>query len=136
MIAKRRGPGAGNAGASKKNAPLKSESTNNRACRNAQQRNPRKPGENRAGAGARRSHVVYDGQQLLGRFIFNEATNQAVAWNAARQFLGRFGGFKAASRAISRAAVTEWRRAEARRRLDDPTPSFVSGLPEHFLRRG
>src|SRR5262249_36090248 len=115
MIAKQRGPGAGNTGASKKNTSLKSESTNHPARRHAQRRNPGRPGENRAGASTRGSYAVYDGQRLLGHFIFNKATHQALAWNVSRQFLGRFDSYKAASRAISRAAVTERQRGEALR---------------------
>jgi hypothetical protein len=78
-------------------------------------------------ASKRRSYSVYIGRQLLGRVVLNQATNLALAWDPARRFLGRFEGSKAASIAIGQAAV--------RRRLDDPHPEFVTGLPEHFLRR-
>jgi hypothetical protein len=134
MTAKERGPDAGNTGASEKNAPLKSKIDNSQASRRTQRKNGKRA-ENRARASTRRSYAVYDGQQMLGRIVLNEATNQSWAWNAARQFLGRFDSYKAASRAISRAAVTEWQRVEARQRLDDPHPPFATGLPEHFLRR-
>jgi hypothetical protein len=135
MASKKRGLGTANTEAPPKNAPLKSNFYNNQARRRTQRKNPRGPGETRAGASTRRSYAVYYGQRLLGHFIVNEATNQALAWNASRQFLGRFDGYKAASRAINRAAVTERQRAEARRRLDDPNPPFASGLPEHFRGR-
>ena|SRR5579864_7433938 len=85
----------------------------------------------------RRRLSVYDGRLRLGDFIWNEATQQALAWNAARQFVGQFGSYQAASRAIGRATVTARQAAEARLRLDDPNPPFVTGLPQHFfLRRG
>ena len=121
MASRKRGLGTASTEASRKNAPLKID--NSRA-------------ENRARASTRRSYIVYDGQQLLGRFIFNETTNKAWAWNASREFIGRFDGYKGASRAISQAAVTEWQRVEARQRLHDPHPPFATGLPEHFLRSG
>jgi hypothetical protein len=105
----KRGPGAGDTGASKKSAPLKSKTDGSQRSRRRQRNNPRRLAENRAGASTRRPYAVYDGQQLLGRLILNEATKQALAWNASRQFLGRFDGYKAAARAISRAAVSEWR---------------------------
>jgi hypothetical protein len=133
MTAKQRGPGAGNTEAPKKNAPIKSKPDNSQASRKAQRRK-REPAENRVAA--RRAYSVYDGRVWLGTFIWNERTQQALAWNASRQFVGRFGSYNAAARAIGRAAVTSWQTAEARRRLNDPNPPFVTGLPEHFLRRG
>jgi hypothetical protein len=133
MIAKTRGPGDGVTEAPKNNAPIKSKPDNNQARRRAQRRK-REPAENRRSA--RREYVVYDGQRLLGIFIFNDVTRQALAWNARRKFIGRFVGYQAAARAISQAAVTELQAAEARRPLDDPNPPFVTGLPSHFLRRG
>jgi hypothetical protein len=84
----------------------------------------------------RRRFSVYDGRRRLGDFIWNEATRQALAWDASRRLVGRFGSYQAAARAISRAAVTARKAVEARRRLDDPTTPFTSGLPKHFLRRG
>jgi hypothetical protein len=77
-------------------------------------------------ASKRHSYAVYIGRQLLGRIVLNEATNLALAWDPARRFLGRFEGRKNAESAIEQ--------AEIRRRLDDPRPAFVTGLPEHFLR--
>jgi hypothetical protein len=136
MASTKRGPATGNSEASDKNAPLKSKTDRRQRSRRRQRNNPRRLAENRAGASARRPYAVYDGQQLLGHFILNEATKQALAWNASRQFLGRFDGYKAASRAISRAAVTERQRTEAFRRLHDPHPPFASGLSEHFLSVG
>jgi hypothetical protein len=47
----------------------------------------------------RRRFSVYDGQVWLGDFIWNEATAEALAWNASRRFVGRFGSFQAAARA-------------------------------------
>src|SRR5216684_4801961 len=134
MTAKQRGPGAGNTEAPKKNAPIKSKPDNIQANRRAQRRK-REPAENRVSA--RREYAVSVGQRLLGSFIFNEATKQALAWNARRKFIGRFVGYQAAARAISRAAITERQAEDARRRLNDPNPPFVTGLPSHFLlRRG
>ena len=92
--------------------------------------------ENRPGASTRRAYVVYNGQQLLGSFVLNEATDEALAWNASRCFVGQFKGYKAAARGTRRAAATEQHAAEARRRLADPNPPFVTGLSEHFLRHG
>ena len=136
MASKKRGLGIANTEASRKNAPLKSKIDNSQASRRTQRRNRRRPAENRARASTRRSYAVYDGQQLLGRIILNQASNQTWAWNAARQFLGRFDAYNAAARAISQAAITEWQRLEARRRLDDPHPPFATGLPEHLFGRG
>jgi hypothetical protein len=80
--------------------------------------------------------AVCDGTTALGAIIWNERTRLALAWTASRKFVGRFGSYQAAARAISRTAVTARQEAEARRRLDDPNPPFVTGLPAHFLRRG
>jgi hypothetical protein len=135
MASTTRGPGAGNTEASEKNAPLKSKPDNSQASRRTQRRK-HDPAENRAGVGTRRAYAVYDGRVWLGTYIWNERTQQALAWKASRQFVGRFGSFRAAARAIGRAAITERQVADARRRLDDPNPPFVTGLPEHFLRRG
>src|SRR5215468_9376866 len=134
MASTKRGPAAGNSEASDKKAPLKSKTDSSQRSRRSQRNNPRRFAENRGGASTRRPYAVYAGQQLLGRFILNEATKQALAWNASRKFLGRFDGYKAASMAISRAAVTERQRAEALRRLHDPHPPLASGLSERFLR--
>src|SRR5215470_14959420 len=112
MASTKRGPAAGNSEAPDKNAPLKRKTDSSQRSRRRQRNNPRRLAEDRAGASARRLYAVYDGQQLLGHFILNEATKQVLAWNASRQFLGRFDGYKAASRAISRAAVTQRQRAE------------------------
>lgn len=84
----------------------------------------------------RQRFSVYDGRLWLGDFIWNEATCEALAWNASRRFVGRFGSFQTAARAIGQTAITARRVAEARRRLDDPRPAFQSGLPEHFMRCG
>jgi hypothetical protein len=74
-------------------------------------------------ASKRHAYSVYIGRQLLGRIVLNEGTGLALAWDhPARHFLGRFEGRKQAETAIMR------------RRLDDPRPPFVTGLPEHFLR--
>jgi hypothetical protein len=136
MASKKRGLGTANTEAPRKNAPLKCNSNNSETIRSAQRRNPCRPVENRADASTRRDYSVYDGRVLLGTFVWNERTQQALAWNAARRFVGRFGSFKAAARAIGRAAITERQAAEARRRLADPHPPFATGLPEHFLGRG
>jgi hypothetical protein len=134
MTVKQRGPGAGNTEAPKKNAPIKSKPDNSQASRKAQRRK-REPAENRVAA--RCAYSVYDGRVWLGTFIWNERTQQALAWNASRRFVGRFGSYKAAARTIGRAAIAERQAADARRRLNDPKPPFVTGLPSHFLlRRG
>ncbi|SRR5258708_3954056 len=135
MISKKQGPGAGDTGACAKNVPTKNNRNNSQTSRRAQRKNRHRPAENRASASTRRSYAVYYGQRLLGRFVLNESTDQALAWTAARRFIGRFEGYRAAARAIGRATVTERQAAEARRRLDDPQPPFATGLPEHFLRR-
>jgi hypothetical protein len=133
MPAKQRGPGDRNTEAPKQNAPIKSKPNNSQAHRKVQRRKPA-PAKNRMST--RREYVVYDGRRFLGCFIFNETTKQALAWNASRRFIGRIDGYRAAARAISRAVVTKLQAIKARRRLDDPRPEFVTGLPEHFLRAG
>jgi hypothetical protein len=52
----------------------------------------------------RRAYAVYDGRMRLGTFIWNERTQQAIAWDALRKFVGRFGSYSAAARAIGQAA--------------------------------
>jgi hypothetical protein len=136
MASTKRGPGAGNTEASGKNAPRKSKPDNSQARRKVQRKNPRRPAENHAGASTRRAYVVYNGREWLGTFVFNERTQQALAWDASRQFVGRFGSYRTAALAIGRTALTARQMAEARRRLDDPNPPFATGLPSHFLRCG
>src|SRR5579863_9433067 len=133
MASTTRGPGVGDTRASKKNIPTGNDSNNSQATRGAQ---PRKRGVGESCAGSRRLYTVYDGRAWLGTFIWNDATRQALAWNASRRFVGRFESYLAAARAIGAAAATENRAAEARRRLANPRPPFATGLPEHFLRRG
>jgi hypothetical protein len=133
MTRKKRGLGASNAKASKKNAPLKSSTNVNRARRGTQRKSSRSPAVSGVGGSRRRSFALYDGRRPLGVLILNEATNQALAWNASRQFLGRFGGHRAAAWAIGHDAETERKVLAARQRLDDPYPPFATGLPEHFL---
>jgi hypothetical protein len=112
-----------------KKAPLKSSAQISRASRKTQRKS-------RASGSRRRSYAVYDGQRALGILILNEATNQALAWNTSRQFLGRFEGHRAAARALGHDAETERKVLAARQRLDDPNPPFATGLPEHFLECG
>jgi hypothetical protein len=131
MSAKQRGAGAGNTEAPKQNAPVKSKPNNSQARRKVQCRKSASA-ENRGSAW--HEYVVYDGQRFIGCFIFNETTKQALAWNASRRFIGRVDGYRAAARAISRAAVTERHAVEVRRRLFDPRPEFVTGLSDRFLR--
>jgi hypothetical protein len=131
MASTKRGPGAGNTEASGKTTPLKSNTHNSRASHGGQIRK-RKPTENYAGA--RRAYAVYDGRTWLGALIWNETTQQALAWDASRRFVGRFSSIKAAADTITKAA--ELHVAEARRRLADLNAPFVTGLPEHFLRPG
>src|SRR5436189_13635 len=125
MTVKQRGPGAGNTAASK-DPPINSKTHS--SSRNKQRRT-RKPSENRVSA--RRMYAVYDGRMMLGTFVLNERTQQACAWNVARRFIGRFDGYQTAARAIGGAAATALQEVEARCRLDDPTPPFATGLPEH-----
>jgi hypothetical protein len=138
MASKTRGPGivVGDTEASnlKKKPPLKSKPDNSQTRRRAQRKNLHRPAETQAGA--RRTYTVYNGRVLLGTFVWNERTQEALAWNASRRFVGRFGSYQAAAQAIGRAAVTAPQTAEARRRLDDPHPPFVTGLSEQFLGRG
>jgi hypothetical protein len=145
MARKTRGPGASNAEASKKNAPLKSSFDSSRTSRRVQRKGslPRAKAGDRASR--RRSYAVYDGQRLLGFLILNEATNLALAWDASRHFVGRFDGHKAGARAIGsakddRPLNSEGGRkqprstsVEARNRMLDPKPPFATGLPARFL---
>src|SRR6267154_4057278 len=133
MTRTKRNPGAGGTRVSGKNVPTKNSPYHSQTRAIPQPRR-RKPAENRAAP--RRAYTVYDGRTLLGTFVWNERTQQALAWNAWRRFVGQFGSFQAAARAIGRAAITERQAAEARRRLADPHPPFATGLPEHFLGRG
>jgi hypothetical protein len=133
MARTKRNPGAGGTGVSGKNVPVKN-SPDHIQTRGTAQPKTRKPATSYAGA--RRTYTVYDGRTLFGTFVWNERTQQALAWNASRRFVGQFGSYKAAARAIGQAAVTARQMAEARRRLEDPHPPFATGLPEHFLRRG
>jgi hypothetical protein len=133
MARTKKNPGAGGTGVSGKNVPTKNSPDNSQKLSTAQLKTS-KPAASYAGA--RRTYTVYNGRVWLGTFVWNERTQQALAWNASRRFVGRFGSYKAAARAIGRAAITERQAAEARQRLDDPHPPFVTGLPEHFLRRG
>jgi hypothetical protein len=98
------------------------------------------PVENRADDfRSRRRYDVYDGRDLLGVFVLNERTGDALAWNSERRFIGRFAGFKAAGRGISLAATETGSKkasaAEARRRLLEPA-RFASGLPSAWGPRG
>jgi len=79
--------------------------------------------------------AVYDGRVQLGVFVLNERTNVAFAWDPERRFIGRVIGLKAAPEAISRNVQARISAAEARRRLNDPRPPFVSGLSGDFLGR-
>jgi hypothetical protein len=136
MASKKRDLGAGNTEASEKNAPLKSSANTSRASRRGQRKNPHRPTKNRADSGTRGAFTVYDGQVLLGKFVWNKSSQQALAWDAARRFIGRFNSFRAAARAISQTTRAAEHMADARHHLDDPNPPYVTGLPEHFLRGG
>jgi hypothetical protein len=136
MASKTRGPDAavGSTEASKTNFPVQSKPNDSQATRRTQRKKPRKAAKSHVRA--RRAYTVYDGRLWLGTLVWNERTRLALAWNASRRFVGRFGSIKDAARAIGQAAGAERRAAEARRRLGDPHPPFVTGLPSHFLRRG
>jgi hypothetical protein len=129
MVSKNRGPGAvvGNTEVpKKKNALVKSKPDNSQATCRAQRKNLRSTAESHAGA--RHTYSVYDGRVLLGTFVWNERTQQALAWNASRRFVGQFSSFRAAARAISRAAVSDLGAAEARHWLTARGYSSLSFL--------
>jgi len=105
MASKKRGPGAGNTGASRKNVSFHSDSNNSEKRRRVKQKERRPPVDSHAGA--RRAYSVYDGRTWLGTFIWNEKTQQALAWSATRRFIGRFPAVTAAARAIGAAAALE-----------------------------
>jgi hypothetical protein len=128
MASTRRGPGAGSTEASEKTAPLKSATNDSQRTRGTQRKS--------RGRVSTRAYGIYEGRQLLGRVVLDGATNQALVWIAAGRFLGRFEGDKAAAQAIDIDIVSERKTAAALLRLGDPNPPFVTGLPEHFLRRG
>jgi hypothetical protein len=113
MASKKRGPGAGNTGASRKNVSFHSDSNNSHKRRGVKQKE-RRPVDSHAGA--RRAYAVYDGRTRLGTFIWNEKTQQALAWSATRRFIGRFGAFIAAARAIGAAAASEQQLGEPKQR--------------------
>jgi hypothetical protein len=122
MASTTRGPGAGGTEASGKNTPRKND--NKQARSETQRRNAR--------VSTRRDYSVYDGRELLGRIVLEEATNQARAWNAAGRCLGRFNGYEAAAQAINSDAAAARRTAEALRQLAESNPPFASGLPDRF----
>jgi hypothetical protein len=127
MASKKRNPGAGGARVSRKNHVRSKDAANN-----SQRKGALQP---LSGGTTRRSCAVYDGRDRIGVFVWNEATREALAWNAARRFIGRFGSFRAAAQAIGCTAATERQSAEARRRLADPHPPFASGLSQRFMGR-
>jgi hypothetical protein len=96
---------------------------------------PGKAPDSTTSPSTKRRLSVYDGRLWLGDFVWNEKTQQAWAWDTSRRFIGEFGSYRAAARAIGRHAAAEQQAAELRHRLDDRSPPFVTGLPEHFLRR-
>jgi hypothetical protein len=77
--------------------------------------------------------TVYDGTRAIGE-IQDCGRKRVRAWlggGPARKLLGTYPDRTTAMRAVSAAD-----KADALRRLDDPHPPFVTGLPAHFLRRG
>jgi hypothetical protein len=59
------------------------------------------------GPSTRHRLAVYDGRLWLGVFIWNEKTQQALVWNASRQFVERYGSYKAVAQGIGRAAAKQ-----------------------------
>jgi hypothetical protein len=51
----------------------------------------------------RREIFVYDGRTCIGRFVVDDKTGDAKAFNASAKTLGKYHSFKAAARAISEA---------------------------------
>jgi hypothetical protein len=81
----------------------------------------------------RRRLSVYDGRLWLGDFVWNEKTQQALTWDASRRFIGQFGSYRAAARAIGQHAAAKRQAAGALHRLDDPSPPFVTGPSRAFF---
>jgi hypothetical protein len=50
----------------------------------------------------RREIFVYDGRDCIGRFVFDEKTGDAKAFNADGRAIGKYPSFGAAARAVSR----------------------------------
>jgi hypothetical protein len=86
-----------------------------------------------------REYFSYDGTTCVGRFVVEEKSGKAKAFNAAGRSLGTFDGYDAAREAVSiayRAAVArKAATAQALEHLNRPTVEFVSGMPSHFLGR-
>jgi hypothetical protein len=127
MASKRRNPGAGGTRVSKTHRVGIRNSANNSQVRTGAQ--------SVSCASTRRSYAVYDGRAWLGTIIWNEANHKALAWDAERRFVGWFDSVKTAAQAIGKAATATQQATAARRRLDDPSPPFASGLSERFLGR-
>jgi hypothetical protein len=79
-----------------------------------------------------REYSVCDGQTCIGRFVVDEKTGAAKAFDAAGKSLGKFPNYDVARRAVSQAYEdAEARKAAAeaaRKRLEEPV-GFVYGLP-------
>jgi hypothetical protein len=75
-----------------------------------------------------REFFAYEGTTYIGRFVVDQKTGAAKAFDAAGKSIGRFANYDAAREAVnatqSRKSATE----AARKRLEEPV-GFVSGLP-------
>jgi len=81
---------------------------------------------------SRREYFSYDGTTCIGRFVVDEKTGEAKAFNGAGRLLGEFPTYDAARTAVSEAhhnaVAYKARAAAAMARLSEPV-TFVSGLP-------
>jgi hypothetical protein len=127
MSRKKRGRGAVNAAAPKRNAQIKSNTSTSRASRRAQRKSSRMPTAARSRKRAqpfapRRECWLYDGQTLLGT-LFVKHSGETLAFDSARAVVGAYPTQKAAAAAVD---------AAARSRVLGPV-AYTTGLPEHFL---
>jgi hypothetical protein len=76
-----------------------------------------------------RELYLYDGQVLKGYVVIDCDTAEASAFDSNGKHFGRFSGFKGAAAAIERA----YKRTVSQQ--EEVRLPFVSGLPDHFLRR-
>lgn len=83
-----------------------------------------------------REFFVTAGHISIGRFVVEDKTGTAKAFDAADKPLGKFPNYHAARKAVSQAhddaEAREASAAAARKRLEEPA-AFESGLPADFL---
>jgi hypothetical protein len=75
-----------------------------------------------------REFFAYDGTTCIGRFVVDQTTGAAKAFDAAGKSLGRFPNYDAARKAVNQAQARKAATAAARKRLEEPV-GFASGLP-------